>query len=76
MEHPEKHLGVASSHLPVSCTYGFGVAQQTYDSLRRKSHGAGGADTDRALQAKRITVHFKKRLGRRQTKAGPFMSTV
>ncbi len=30
------HLGVASTRLPVSCTYGLGVVRRTYDALCRK----------------------------------------
>ncbi len=70
------HLGVASTRLPVSCTYGLGVVRQTYNSLRRESHGDGGADTDLALQVQRTAVHFDKGLGQRQTNAGPFVLAV
>jgi hypothetical protein len=58
MEHPEKRLGVASSHLPVSCTYGFGVARRAYDALVWKTHGDGSADANFALQIQVTAMHL------------------
>ncbi len=45
------HLGVASTRLPVSCTYGLGVARRTYGPLGRKADGGRSPD----VSLKRLT---------------------
>ena len=73
---PEIYQSVASTRLPRKCMFGFGVAWRMCDALCWKAHGDGCADADFALQIQGTAMHLDKRLGKRQTKAGPFVFAV
>ncbi len=70
------HLGVTSTRLPVSCTYGFGVARRTYDALCWKAQGDSGADADFALQIQVTAMQFNEGLGQRQAETASFVPAV
>ena len=61
------HLGVASTRLFGSRTYGIGIAWRLHNALGWKAHRNCCADAD---------LTFDEGLGKRQTKAGSFIIAV
>ena len=70
------HLGVASTRLSVSCTYGLYVARRRHNALCWKAHGDRSADADVALQIERTAVHLDQRLCQRQAETGVVVAAV